>query len=99
MADNANFDERKALSFTVGTSTRGDILRDLGRPAGEGIYPPKLTRGGSALFYSYLWITRSTDYSGNTVETSNKGIWYVFNAAGKLVRIDSKTSTVPTEPN
>ena len=98
-SDFTRFDERKFSSFVVGQTTRSDILRELGRPSGEGIYPFVANRGGSVLFYSYLSVTRDTGYSGNTTESINRGVRFTFDGAGKLTRIDMTTGTVPKEPD
>jgi hypothetical protein len=98
-SDFTRFDERKFSSFVVGQTTWSDILRELGRPSGEGIYPFVADRGGSMLFYSYLSVTRDTGYSGNTTESINRGVRFTFDSSDKITRIDMTTGTVPKEPN
>ncbi|MBS0541414.1 MAG: hypothetical protein JSR47_21800 [Proteobacteria bacterium] len=84
IADNISFDERKLPSFAEGKTTRADILRELGRPSGESVYPHGAANRRSALFYSYLSFKRSADYSGTTVESTNMSMRFFFDSTDRL---------------
>jgi hypothetical protein len=64
--DSANFDENKALSFVPGQSTRLDVMRELGPPSGEAVYPFIAKKGTRMLVYEHV----STEASGLTPGTT-----------------------------
>jgi hypothetical protein len=58
--DSTNFDEQKAQSFVHGQTTRSDVIRELGQPSGEGMYPYVAKEGTKMLVYRYA----TTETSG-----------------------------------
>lgn len=97
--DNVGFDERKVSSFVEGKTTRSDILRELGRPSGESIYPVGAYNRRSALFYSHISFSRSADYSGSTAESSSKSVRFFFDGSEMLTGTYKTDQTVQTGLN
>jgi hypothetical protein len=97
--DNTNFDESKISSFIRGKATRSDILRELGRPGGEGVYPFIANQGNRTLSYQYVSNTRSSGFISRTTETSTKSVRFLFDASDKLIETYTSTRTSSTQTN
>jgi hypothetical protein len=84
-----NFDESKVASFLPGQATRGDGVRELGRPNGEAIYPYVKTDGSRLLSYVYVK-TDSTGFLPGRTEfsTTRRSVRFLFDSSGKLEQTD-----------
>jgi hypothetical protein len=95
--DTTNFDEGKAASFVRGQTTRAEIIRQLGRPSGEGIYPHVANQGTRMITYLYV----SNDSAGPSIigqrrVVSVKQFQYLFDASDRLIEIYGTTSSNQT---
>lgn len=91
--DSTNFDENKALSFVSGQTTRSDVVRELGPPNGEGVYPFIAKEGTRMLVYQHV----STQSSGLTPGTTEfvrqrKTARFLFDSSDRLVDSQRQTS-------
>jgi hypothetical protein len=91
--DSANFDENKALSFVIGQSTRSDVIRELGPPSGEAVYPFIAKEGTRLLIYQHV----SSEASGATPVTTEsvtrrKVARFLFDSSDKLIDSSRQTS-------
>lgn len=50
--DSSDFDPAAASGFEKGKTTRDDVIKALGTPSGQGIYPFAKTTSGASFFYS-----------------------------------------------
>jgi hypothetical protein len=92
-ADTTNFDENRVSSFVRGQTTRADIIRDLGPPGGEGIYPYVAVQGTSMISYQYSQIASSgTVLLGSGITATGKLARFLFDASGRL--LDTYISTM-----
>lgn len=92
-ADSTNFDEQKALSFIKGQTTLSDVIRELGRPSGEGIYPYVSAEGTRTLVYRYV----STESSGllptaTESVTRYKTAQFLFDSSGRMMDSYNQTT-------
>ena len=92
-ADSTNFDEQKAISFVKGQTTLSDVIRELGRPSGEGIYPYVAAEGARILVYRHV----STESSGllpSATEsvTRYKTAQFLFDSSGRLMDSYNQTT-------
>jgi len=91
-SDSTSYDERRALSFVVGRTSRSDVIQVLGRPKGEGIYPRVSTAGTRMLIYGSFsqstkgWVPASTEFL-----TQRKTARFLFDASDKLVDQDQQS--------
>jgi hypothetical protein len=84
MTDNTNFDEATVFAFKEGVTTRADILRALGEPSGESVYPLVEDTGDQAISYQFSFI----DTRKYNMVFEAKGLSVVFgpdNVAKKIV--------------
>jgi hypothetical protein len=91
-SDSTNFEEGKISSFAAGRSVRADVVRELGRPSGEAVYPYLAQPGTRLLLYAY----GKTEWSGWLPSTrefvhTRKMAAFLFDASDKL--IESRTAT------
>jgi hypothetical protein len=54
--DETKFDDARISSFVRGTTTKDDVIRALGAPGGEAIYPYVAKQGTKLIAYSYSFI-------------------------------------------
>jgi hypothetical protein len=91
--DSTHFDENKALSFVIGQSSQSDVIRELGPPSGEAVYPFIAKQGTRLLIYQNV----STEASGATPVTTEsvtrrKVARFLFDSSGKLIDSSRQTS-------
>jgi hypothetical protein len=92
-AESVKFDENKAQSFVPGQTSRSDVMRILGRPNGEAVYPFVAREGTRMLFYDSI----SREVSGVTPGTTEsvtitKIMRFLFDSSDRL--IDSYRQTI-----
>jgi hypothetical protein len=88
-----DFDENKVEALVIGKSTRTEVIRALGRPNGEGIYPYVAREGTQMLVYEYL-NTDSKGYRPVSTEfvTTRKVARLLFDSSGTLLEKYKYTS-------
>jgi hypothetical protein len=92
--DVTNYDESKLPSFVRGRTTRADIVRDLGRPTGEGIYPAIAEQGNRMAAYYYAATKVAGSYFKPATETTMRTAQFLFDKSDRL--IDTFTSNQTT---
>lgn len=97
--DDTNFDDAKLSSFVKGKMTRADILRELGKPGGEGIYPFVMNKGTRTLSYQYVSSTKRSGFISKTSETNTKLVRFLFDSSDKLIETYTQTRTSTTQVN
>lgn len=91
--DNTNFDESKLPSFVNGKTTRADIVRELGKPGGESVYPFVANQGNRSLSYQYVSTTSSRGFLSSSSETSSKIVRFLFDPSDRLITSFTQTRT------
>lgn len=92
-ADSTNFSETTASSFVRGQTTRADVIRDLGPPGGEGIYPYVAVQGTSMISYLYAELNSSAPaLVGGSLRARAKHAMFLFDASDRL--LDTYISTI-----
>ena len=84
--DSTNFDISKAAQIAKGVSTRADVVRLLGNPAGKSIYPVTPNSDEEATTYSYYRITHPM-FKG--VVQYRKLLVITFNKQGVVTNVES----------
>src|SRR5262249_44463634 len=90
--DTTNFDEKRISSFVRGQTTRADIVRDLGSPSGEGVYPYVATEGTSMISYQYV------ASAGSPIVITIKRAQFLFDRSDRLIDTYIAASTIGSQP-
>ena len=98
--DTTNFDENKVSSFVRGQTTRADVIRELGRPSGEGIYPHVAKEGTKMVTYQYV-ASNSTGTSiiGSKRVMTIKLVQFLFDTSDRLSETYTSTAASSTQTN
>lgn len=91
--DVTTYDESKVSSFARGRTTRADIVRDLGRPAGEGIYPAVAAQGNRMVSYQYIATKMAGSYFKPATETTTRTARFLFDPSDRLIDIYTSNQT------
>jgi hypothetical protein len=84
--DSTNFDETKMSQIVEGKSTRSDVVRLMGNPGGEAIYPVVRRKNETAVNYSYVISTRGT--FSREFKAHRKHLTVIFNDQGVVTDVD-----------
>lgn len=96
-ADSTNFNETTISSFVRGQTTRADVIRDLGPPSGEGIYPHVAVQGTSMISYLYTELRSSGPVLvGGALSARAKHAMFLFDASDNLLDTYISTLNVPS---
>jgi len=88
--DITTYNESKLSSFVRGRTTRGDVVREMGRAGGEGIYPFIADQGNRTVSYSYHSTVLAGSYFKPATETTTRMARFLFDPSDRL--IDTYTS-------
>ena len=95
-----DFDENKVSSFVRGQTSRADVIRELGRPSGEGIYPHVAREGTRMIAYQYLSNTSTgTSIVGSKRVTTIKNVQFLFDSSDRLIEIYTSSTSTTTQRN
>ena len=86
--DHSDFDESKIKDLVKGSSTRAEVIRLLGRPAGHYIYPMIKAQNGEAVVYVYAETTGSVF----NLKFFRKTLVVTFDAAGVVTDVEYSSS-------
>ena len=92
-ADNTNFDESKLPSFANGKTTRADVVRELGKPGGESVYPFVANQGNRSLSHQYVSTTTNRGFLSSSSETNTKIVRFLFDPSDRLITSFTQTRT------
>jgi hypothetical protein len=82
--DGTDFDDSKISQIQKGHSTKLDVVRLLGNPSGEYIYPLVPQRGDRGLVYAYSQVAGSAF----NIKISQKVLIVSYDASGTVTNVD-----------
>jgi hypothetical protein len=91
-AETANFNESSVQSFVPGQWTKSDVIRALGRPNGEAVYPLVAQNGTRMLSYDSINTSASGLTPGTTESvTTTRIVRFLFDSSDRLLEVYRQT--------